>query len=211
MAALALPTFLKRFQLQLLGVATDDVLPAAVVDRAKKGYLPLGHLSEILIDEPPSYWKTEQNPANIVYGSVEREYKLGGKASLSEMGVQVSGGLARASAAKFSITGILARTFVNGPGHASLFSLTPKVFALKKTDRVRWRLVNQKWIVLETYYASEVLVEFATSGNVDLKAELDELGAVTVSGNATVSWKSKRSFTVSKNDRVPFAFRGWQV
>jgi hypothetical protein len=43
--------------LQLPGVATDDVMPAAVVDRATKGYLQLGHLSEILTAGPSHYWE----------------------------------------------------------------------------------------------------------------------------------------------------------
>src|SRR5262245_10674215 len=106
MATLMLPDFLKRFQLQLLGVATDDVLPGAVVDKARRGYLPLGHLGEILTEEPASYWETEQNRANIVYGSIEQEIGLGGKASLSQFGVEVSGGLSRATAATLTITGI---------------------------------------------------------------------------------------------------------
>jgi hypothetical protein len=211
MPALDFPTFLKRFQLQLLGVSTDDVLPGEVVSKAKKGFMPQGHLSELLTAVSEAYWETEQNPANIVYGSVEKEFNLTGKASLSEMGVVVSGGLGKASSATFSITGVSARTFKNGTGHASLFSLTPKVFALKKADKAKWKLVNGKFIVLETYYASEVTVEFTTGGNVDLKADIDEQGAVTASGGATITWKGKRSFTVAKNDKVPFAFRGWQV
>jgi len=211
MAALKFPDFLKRFQLQLLGVATDDVLPGAVVDKARRGYMPLGHLSEILEGEALAYWQTEQNPANIVYGSVEREVSLGGKASLSEMGILVSGGLTRASAATITITGILARTFLNGPGHASMFSLSPRLFALKKADRARWKLVNNHWIVVETYYASEVTVDFTTSGNVDVKADIEAEGSVNLSGGATANWKGKRSFTVAQNDRVPFAFRGWQI
>lgn len=211
MPAVKFPAFMKRYQLQLLGVATDDVLPGAVVDRAKRGYIPQGHLRDLLPSEPARFWETEQNQANIVYGRVERDIKLGGKSSLSEMGVQIGGGLERASSATLAITDILARTFVSTSGHASLFSLSPKVFALRQSDKTSWRLVNGKWIVLETYYASEVTVEFTTNGNIDLQADIAGKGGVTASGSGAVTWTGKRSFTITNNNAVPFAFRGWQV
>src|SRR2546425_13166507 len=93
MGALEFPEFLKRFQMQLLGVATDDVFPGEVVDKARRGYLPQGHLQEILTGQPAQFWKTEMNGANLAYGTVERTISLGGQASLSEMGVNIQGGL----------------------------------------------------------------------------------------------------------------------
>src|SRR5262245_436788 len=119
MSALAFPEFLRRHQLQLLAVSTDDIVPGAVVDKERRGYAPQGHLSEVLTDETEGYWDTEMNEANLVYGTVERSVGLGGKASLSEMGVTVQGGLSRARSATFSITGVYARTFVDPPGHAT--------------------------------------------------------------------------------------------
>jgi hypothetical protein len=127
------------------------------------------------------------------------------------MGVQIEGGLARARSATFAITGVHARTFKNGPGHATMFSLKPLVHGLKTHDRERWKLVNGKWIVLETYYASEATVSFATSGDVNLKGEVEAAGGVSVSGAGAVTWSGKRAFAIAGNNQVPFAFRGWQV
>jgi hypothetical protein len=211
MPALDFPQFLKRFGIQLLGVANTDVAPGEVVDKAKKGFMPQGHLQEILTSQPSAFWDTEFNRANMVYGTVERTFSLAGRASLTEMGVQISGGLRSAKSVTFSITGVNARTFINGPGHASMFSLVPLVNHLKEADRPRWKLVNGKWIVTETYYATEATVSFQTSGGVNLKAQVDEAGGVQAGGDGKVEWTSKKSFTITQNDGVPFGFRGWKV
>jgi len=211
MPALEFPEFLKRHQLQLLAVSTDDVIPGAVVDQERRGYAPQGRLEEILAAEPPAFWDTEMNQANLVYGTVERTFSLAGKASLTEMGVRIDGGLARAKSATFAITGVYARTFMNGSGHASMFSLVPKLHDLKKADKPRWKLVNGKWIVLETFYASEARISFDTSGEVNLKAEVDAAGGANVSGSGGIKWTGKRAFTITGNNQVPFAFRGWKV
>jgi hypothetical protein len=87
----------------------------------------------------------------------------------------------------------------------------PLVHALKKGDRQKWKLINGKWIVTETYYATEATVSFATSGSVDVKAQVEEAGGVHVGGSAAVQWTSKKSFTITQNDGVPFGFRGWNV
>ena len=211
MPKLEFPDFLERFQLQLLGVSTTDVVPGVVVDKARRGFQPQGHLSELLPDQPNTFWETEINEANIVYGGVERRINLGGKASLNEMGVSVEGGLRNARTAVFTITGISARTFVNGIGHATKFSIMPLVHELRQKNRTRWRLVNGKWIVFETYYATQASVVFDTEGGANIKADVEEAGGVSVHGGGEITWKGNRGFIIANNNKVPFAFRGWQV
>jgi len=210
MPALKFPQFLRRFNLTLLPVATDDIVPGAVLAK-KRGYAYHGHLSEILTGQPKKFWKIETNAANIVYGSIERSFSLKGKSSVDQMGVKIEGGLGRARSMTFSIGAVHARTFKNGAGYASMFALIPLLRALKKKKRAAWRLVNDKWIVLETYHATEAGVSFETSGNVDLEADVDAAGGVSVHGGDGVQWTGKRSFKITKNETVPFAFRGWRV
>src|SRR5262245_37152539 len=211
MAALDFSEFIKRHRLQLLAVANTDVFPGAVVDKARRGYLPQGHLREVLMGQPHRFWDNEMSGANLVYGTVERTFSLRGQTSLSEMGVSVQGGLESAKSAIFSITGVYARTFTNGEGHATMLTLVPMIHDLRKTDKTRWKLVNGKWIVTETYYASEATLTFETSRKGNLKADVEKAGGVRVSGGGTVAWKTKNAFTITKNDQVPFGFRGWKV
>lgn len=208
MAGIKLPQFLRRYDLTLLHVATDDIVPGAVLSK-KRGFVYQGHLREIFPAQPAKFWTTEMNPANIVYGSVARTLSLRGKSSLKQMGAAIDGGLSRAKSVDFAISEVKARTFRNGAGRASMFSLIPLVHALKKRDRKSWKLINGRRIVLETYYASEVTLTFKTDGNVNLRADIAESGGVQADG--TVTWTGNRSFKISGNIEVPFAFRGWKV
>jgi len=211
MPALEFSEFIKRHGLQLLAVANTDVFPGAVVDKARRGYLPQGHLRAVLGGPPTGFWETEMSGANLVYGTTERTFSLAGQSSLSEMGVNVQGGLDSAKSATFSITGVYSRTFTNGEGHASMLALIPLIHELRKIDRTRWKLVNGKWIVTETYYATDAALTFETGRGGNVKADVAKAGGVQVSGGGTVTWKTRNSFTITKNDQVPFAFRGWKV
>jgi len=210
MAGIKLPQFLRRYNLTMLAVATDDIVPGAVLSK-KRGHTDQGRLSEIITSKPAKFWKTELNAANIVYGTVERSLSLKGKTSLNQMGAKIEGGLSRARSVEFSISEVKARTFRNGPGHASMLSLVPLVNNLRRTNRAAWKQINGSLIVLEVYYASEVTLTFTTNGNVDLKADIAKAGGVEAGGDAGITWKGKRSFKIAGNTTVPFAFRGWKV
>jgi hypothetical protein len=205
-----LKQFLQKYNLTFLPVATPDVVPGAVLTK-RKGYMYWGHLDQILQGEPKRFWSVEMEPANIIEGTVERTLSLKGKSSLGQMGVQVDGGLKRAKSVKFSISAVRVRTFRNGRGYASMLSLIPKIQRLKKRNRAAWKTINNKRVVLEVYYASEATVSFATSGEVNLKAEIAKAGGVTVEGDGVVKWTGKKSFKIARNDKVPFAFRGWII
>ena len=63
------PQFLKRFNLFLLPVSTDDIAPGAVLDTGgyfDRGFSYQGHLSELMPRIPDEFWETELNRANLV-------------------------------------------------------------------------------------------------------------------------------------------------
>lgn len=202
--------FLRRYNLNLLPVAHPDIVPGAVLTK-KRGFTYWGHLSELLTGPPGKYWSVEMDPANIIDGTVERSISLKGKSSLKQMGVNVEGGLERARSVNFSVSAVRVKTFRNGPGHASMLSLIPKVRELRKRNKSAWKLINNKRVVLETYYASAATVTFKTSGSVNLKAAVNAAGGAKVDGGGTVKWTGNRSFRIARSFRVPFAFRGWVV
>ena len=202
--------FLRKYNLTFLPVATPDVVPGAVLTK-RKGYMYWGHLDQVLTGQPKKFWSVELDPANIIEGTVERTLSLKGKSSLDQMGVQVDGGLTRARSVKFAISAVRVRTFRNGRGYASMLSLIPKLQRLRKTNRAAWKTINNKRVVLEVYYASEATVSFTTSGDVDLKAEVARTGGVNVEGDGVVRWTGKKSFKIARNEKVPFAFRGWII
>ena len=91
MAALSFPQFLRRYGIKLLVTSTPDIVPGAVIERRKKGYFKYGHLQAILGGDDAS-WACRLQPANFVYGTIERTLSLKAKASLSEFGVSIGGG-----------------------------------------------------------------------------------------------------------------------
>lgn len=205
MAALPFPQFLKRYGIMLLFAATPNIVPGAVMEKRRKGYFAIGSLKDVLGGTAAS-WASKLQGANLVYGTVERQFNLKGKASLKEFGLEISGGLQRAKSVTFSISGVRARTFMS----QSKLALVPKIHSLRKADRRLWRQVlNNNWIADYTYYATEATVVFNVASGVDLKGEIEN--RINISGTAGIKWKSNRSFTITRNDAVPFGFSGWKI
>jgi hypothetical protein len=210
MAALKFPAFLRKHGLQLLAVSTEDIRPGSVLDKKKRGFLPQGHMRDIL-ERPPRFWSVVLRKANLTEGTIERTIGLTGKTSLDEMGIEVGGGLERASAVTFSIHKVSARTFAQGAGRASKLALVPLLAALRRSSPATWKSIKGRWIVLETYHASDATLVFSVTGDVDLAADVRAAGGARVHGGGKLRWTSKRSFTIAQNNAVPFAFRGWTI
>ncbi len=204
MAALQFPQFLGRYDIKLFFSSVDDTIPGGIIDKNKRGFLPVGHLSDY-VDFPKSKWKTEMKEANFVYGNIERQLSLKGKASLNQFGVSIGGGLGMAKSVKFNIEEVKARGFVK----PMRLLLIPEVHAIKKKSRKTWKLINGKCVVDYCYYATKVTFDFEREGNFDIQAEIANV--IEVGGDATVDWKSKKSFVVTNNDNVPFGFSGWTI
>jgi hypothetical protein len=205
MAALSFPQFLHRYGIKMLVTSTPDIVPGAIIEKRKRGYFKYGHLQAILGGSDAS-WEHRLQPANMVYGTVERSLSLKAKASLSEFGVTIGGGLERAKAVSFFLQNVQARILV----HRSKMDLIPELFRYRERNRRRWNAeLNDTWVADYTYYATQVTISFETEGGVDLQADVAQ--HVSVSANGAVAWKSKRSFTVTTTDEVPFGFSGWKL
>ncbi len=205
MAQLAFPQFLRRYGIKMLVTSTPDIVPGTLIERRRRGYFKFGRLQEVLGGDDAS-WRYRLQPANFIYGTVERSLSLSGRSRLSEFGVAIGGGLSRAKSVRFDLQNVQARILL----HRSRLSLIPELFAFRIRNRKAWnRMLNDKWVADYTYYATDVRFTFETEGGVDLEAEIaDDL---VVSGNAVVEWKSKRSFVVTTTAEVPFGFSGWKL
>lgn len=205
MAHIAFPQFLRRYGIKLLVTSTPDIVPGAIIERRKRGYFKFGHLREVLGGDDES-WRVQLQPANFIYGSVERSLSLGGRARLNEFGVVIGGGLSRAKSVRFDLQNVQARVLV----HRSKLSLIPQLFELRQRNRRLWnRALNDKWVADYTYYATEVRFTFETEGGIDLQGDVSD--QIVVSASATVEWKTKKSFVVTNTDEVPFGFSGWKL
>jgi len=201
MGALAYAKFLKRFGIHSLFVSTPNIVPGAIIEKKKHGYYAVGHLRDILGDS----WATVVQPANLVYGTIERKLSLRGRVTLSQFGISIGGGLEKAKSVTFLITGVKARIFTK----ASWLTIHPEVVKLRRTNPKLWKMIDNKWVADHTYYATEFTLEFDVAAGIDLKAEVTD--RIAVSGNVNVTWKTKSRLTITDNDVVPFGFTGWQI
>jgi hypothetical protein len=204
MAYLPFPQFLNRYGIKLFFSSVADTKPGAVIKRQKRGFFVIGTLDDVL-GGGSAKWSSTLQDANFVYGRVDRTLSLKGKASLKEFGVSIDGGLNRATAVTYQITGVKARSFKT----QSRIKILPELENLRLTNKAKWKLINNCWIAEYVYYATEFTVKFDAATGVKLKADFEN--RVKVSGEAELDWKTDRSFTITNNLEVPFGFSGWQV
>jgi hypothetical protein len=208
------PQFLKRFNLYVLPVSTDDIVPGAVLDGGgyfSKGFVYQGHIGELMPRIPDEFWQTELSKANLVTSAVNHNVSLKGKNALTWGGINVGGGLENADGATVRIQGMHARSFLNGKGHASILSLRPILSRLKMVQPESYVSLVNNYIVMDAYYASEVILEFDADRGVDLQAEVEQAGGIQINGDGEAKWKSKTALVVTQNVEVPFAFSGFRV
>ncbi len=204
MANLPFTQFLQRYGITLLFSSDAGVIPGSIIEKRQQGYFSVGNLEHIFHDPPPA-WDTILQPANFVYGTVQRSLSLLGKASLNEFGLGISGGLSKARSVDFYITGVQCRAFA----HQSKIMLIPRLQELRQTNKKLWKLINNNYIADYTYYATEVTVEFESEGSADIKAEIEN--KITIDAGASVEWKSKSKLVLSHNSNIPFGFSGWVI
>ena len=204
MAALLFPQFLKRYGIKLFFSSVADTKPGAIIKRQKRGFFVIGTLDDVL-EGGSTRWASKLQDANFVYGRVDRTLSLKGKASLKKFGVDIEGGLNRASAVTYQITGVKARSFKT----QSRIKILPELENLRLTDKTKWKLINNCWIAEYVYHASEFTVKFDAATGVKLKADVEQ--RIKISGEVELDWKTDRSFTIANNLDIPFGFSGWQV
>ena len=205
MAPLPFPQFLNRYGIKLFVASTPDIVPGVIIERRNRGFFRCGHLETFLGGGHKS-WDTKLQPANFVYGTVERKLSLSGRASLNEFGVTIGGGLARARSVRFDIQNVKARSFVK----RDKLSIIPLLFKYRKQNKKQWNmLLNDKWIADYTYYASKVMFYFDANKGVDIQADTDM--KVIASANCKVIWKTRKSFVIANSEEIPFGFSGWKL
>ena len=204
MAPLLFPQFLNRYGIKLFFSSVADTKPGAIIKRQKRGFFVIGTLDDVL-EGGSTRWASKLQDANFVYGRVDRTLSLKGKASLKEFGVNIEGGLNRASTVTYQITGVKARSFKT----QSRIKILPELENLRLTDKTKWKLINNCWIAEYVYHASEFTVKFDAATGVKLKADVEQ--RIKISGEVELDWKTDRSFTIANNLDIPFGFSGWQV
>jgi len=204
MAKFTFPQFLKNHGIKLFFSSVEDTVPGAIIKKRKRGFFPIGTIQQVL-GGGSAKWATKLQSANFAQGTIERNLSLKGKTSLDEFGVNVEGGLKHASSVNFQITDVKARTFES----ESIITFWDDIFKIRDTNPQRWKMINNCWLADHVYYASEMKVTFKVDASINLKGDIEN--RVKVSGDAAIEWDSNRSFTITKNKKVPFGFSARKI
>lgn len=185
-------------------VSTNRVIPGAIIDLERMQVF--GHCREVLTDEPEATWAYAYSEASMIYGTVTANRKL--RSGVRVMGIFSLGG----SYGKDMNVHIEINDIRGAILKTSQLALQPKVNALRSVDRRgRWRLINNKLVVLETFYASGFTATFSRHDQVMTQAELEEVTRIDIEASVDYQWEAGRQLVITNNESVPFGVRGFVV
>lgn len=207
MPRLDFPQYLRRQGITLLYSATPEYIPGALLRKKKQGYMRVAHIGKYAFKETIEHWPTVLKGANIAHANIVRKFSLGAGPSLNDMGVTISAGLERTREAKMTITGIKARYFDEKNGARPPLEIDDMIQELKRRNKRLYRRIRSLYLIGTVFYATDFTMTF----DKDVRANVEAAGPINVSGSGGVKWVSKRAFKVSRNDGVPFGFKGWQI
>lgn len=190
--------------LKILPVSTTQIIPGVIIDRERMHVF--GHCREILPDEPEETWAYGHSDASMIYGTITANRKM--RSGVKVMGIfSLGGGYDKDLNVHLEITDIRGAIL-----KTSQLALQPKVNKLRSADRRgRWRLINNKLVVLETFYASEFTATFFRNDQMVTQAEIEDISGLDVEASIDYQWKAGRQLVVTQNAKVPFGVRGFVV
>ena len=198
--ALPFNEFRKRFGIVLLFASEASIVPGDLFDKKKLGFSKVGHIKDYL-KGPKERFTHRLEDANMVYGAIEDSMDLTGKSKLSWLGLVFGGGLKKAKAVEFAITGVKARIFDPDKADSAL-KLFNELIQLR-TEKQVWKQLDNCWMAHHAWYATD----FATAGGVDLRAEIGD----RIDAGGDFSWTGKSKLKITNNDKVPFGISAWEI
>ena len=159
------------------------------------------------LEESKYDYKSDFVEANLLYGTVTNRYSIGGEVSLPQFGLTLSAELEHEYKAEFRITDLRARVFQNS-SHG--FVLMSKLNALRQPRPDLWRVINDDFLVTETYHVASLHAAFSSRGTGKAKADFEEAG-VRLAAGLDLEWKSDESFELAGLSKVPLAVRGVKI
>lgn len=190
--------------MRILPLSTTLYVPGSILDPKKLRML--GHCREILPQEPEESWEFTHSAASIVYGCITAQRKLRSRVNI--MGVfYTSGTLDQDLDVVMDVTDIRGATL-----QTTQLALQPKINALRRTDRRGvWRQVNNRLVVLESFFAREFHVRFYRNRQLLTQSALEKITKLNFTLETEHQWGTDSRLTVTNNDSVPFGVRGFVV
>lgn len=195
--ALAFKDYLKRFDVKLLMLASEGIVPADLLREKKDGLFKVGRAMDV-VGSLGDYLNCLES-GNMINGEIEETRNFGGGATLPLLGgLVLKGGLKNTRKAITTITEVKCRV-LDVRSARSAIQIMSDLLSLKNTDKQKWKQVNNKWFVVQCWYATKFTVTLTGTKDLEAKAEVKE---VKVDG--TSSWVDKNILDVVSNPSVPF-------
>lgn len=190
--------------LRILPLSTTNYVPGVILERKKLRIF--GHCREVLPGADEAIWEYSKAEASMVYGTITANRKL--KSGVKVMGIfSLGGGYDHDLSVHLEMNDIRGASL-----NISQMALQPKLNALRSVDRRgRWRLINGKLMVMETFFASEFTATFFRHDQMVTQAELEELSKIDVDASVDYQWQAGRQLVITQNSKVPFGVRGFVI
>ena len=201
-----LPRFLKKLNVFCLPSPVSEVLPGALLSKRllRREFLLEGHLAQWLQGPPDCFWESQALSANLAPDRLECVVNPCQKGTFCQFGVEIHG-LSERSKVSVTITGVRARGFQPGVNRANKFALISLLNNLCRSNQENWSAVQGKWVAMEIYYTTSIMVETASIQQLGCSG-----GSLRHFGGGRLAWESQDCFTVADHI-VPFAFGGFKV
>lgn len=187
--------------LRLLRISSEQYGVGAILDH--KSLRKVGNLRQVLTSDKID-WSITKSDANIIYGSVDGSRKLGSGVRLLGL-LRISGAVSSEYAVHYEITEIKGAEFT----HLSQLLLYPKILELRESNKAAWKVVNDRLLVTEAFYASTFNASFTRSGKVVIKADIEH--RIKLEGDVDYDWIDDQHLQIAGNENIPFGVRGFYV
>jgi|GEM_PF-3086104 len=189
--------YLKRNGIRSLPASTRRLHPASILCRRKKGFSEEGRLDDLL---DKAEWSASSDDASIVVGTFTRKLSLKGKASVRQLGLNISGGLQHASSVTYEVEDVRVKEFNDTN------TLIKKAQAIEKfLETQAGKRLKNCFLAQRLWYATKFEVHFERMTTAEVK---DVLKKHLEKGSLKGELSSKGTIIVATRATVPFGFTG---
>ncbi len=213
----ALHEFLRtRYSAYPIMLGTSRVKPGALLETRWRWGWPWDTNPEFIFEDPYSWdvlgeaasaYSSSIVEANLIQASIDESVTLGGSASLPQYGLSFAAALASKYKGTIKVTGLHAKVFDNS---MAPYWLMQKLLGLRNKDTGLWNLVNDDFLVAESYHVSSLTAEFKQGFDGSIKGALEKSG-YKIEAGLEIKWLSDSSFELVGTSAVPIAVRGLKV
>ncbi len=191
--------------LELLTLITDEYVPGTIIDRDDDEVH--SHSEEMLADIGLDLdFTTVRRPALLASRSFDEKVNRGVKIGILNLGTFTLSDN-RQVVASISAQNVVQNRFANltRVNHQTAYRI------LRQRDRDRFRLVDEKLVIIETFAATKLTVSFSANGQTVVGVEAEALLKPIDSVRVEFASDLKDTLVIEGDGSLPFGFRAFKI